>query len=161
MSSQQPPAEEDTRDSETDSNRMYQGGARRIVAIVIDSFLGFLTFLIVGFLIGSVTGETTATGFQLDGLSAFLAMGLIGLIGFAYYVVLEAYYGQTIGKWLTGIRVVTEDETQISLSDAVVRNFARIVDGFGFYFVGALVMWISDERQRLGDHAAGTVVVPA
>jgi uncharacterized RDD family membrane protein YckC len=42
---------------------------------------------------------------------------------------------------------------------SIIRNLLRIVDGFFFYLVGAIVVWVSKGRQRLGDMAAHTLVV--
>jgi hypothetical protein len=46
-----------------------------------------------------------------------------------------------------------------AITASAVRNLLRIVDGFGFYLVGAMVASCSSYRQRLGDHCAGTAVV--
>jgi uncharacterized RDD family membrane protein YckC len=46
-----------------------------------------------------------------------------------------------------------------SLAQAFVRTVFRLVDGLGFYAVGALFMRMTPERQRLGDRVAGTIVV--
>jgi uncharacterized RDD family membrane protein YckC len=44
---------------------------------------------------------------------------------------------------------------------ALIRNILRIVDGLFVYLVGAILVWKSDKRQRLGDRVAHTVVVRA
>jgi uncharacterized RDD family membrane protein YckC len=159
--SQQHPTEGGRTVSRTDTELAYQGVGRRAVAIVIDSFLGIVTFFAAGFLVGSVTGETTATGFQLEGASAMIVFGLVALIGLAYYVLLEAYYGQTLGKRLVGIRVVSQDGSEITLSESVMRNLIRIIDAVGFYLLGAILVWTSEKNQRLGDRIGDTVVVSA
>jgi uncharacterized RDD family membrane protein YckC len=74
-------------------------------------------------------------------------------------VLLEARYGQTGGTWLLGIRVVSGVRSEIALSDAGARNVPGIVDGFACYPAGAPFIWLSDERQRLGDRIGETVVV--
>ncbi len=159
MSQQQPPPEAATPASGAESEPAYGGVGRRAVAIILDSFLGVVVFIAAGFLVGSVTGETTDAGFQLEGGSAVVAMGAVALIGLAYYVLLEAYYGQTLGKRLAGIRVVSEDRSEITLSEAVIRNVLRVVDAIGFYLVGLVFILSSDGRQRLGDRVGNTVVV--
>jgi uncharacterized RDD family membrane protein YckC len=40
-----------------------------------------------------------------------------------------------------------------------LRAVLRVIDGLGFYLTGAVAVWSSTERQRLGDRAAGTIVV--
>ncbi len=84
------------------------------------------------------------------------------LIAIMYYVLLEGIAGATVGKFLTGIRVVNEDGTKLGWAGAVVRNVARIVDAFPYglpYLVGAISVWASPAQQRLGDRWANSVVV--
>ena len=71
---------------------------------------------------------------------------------------LEASFGATLGKALVGIRVVTTSRRS-ALAASAIRNLLRIVDGLGFYLVGAMVAGCSRCRQRLGDLCAGTAVV--
>ena len=66
--------------------------------------------------------------------------------------------GATLGKALVGIRVVGSDGRGIFRSCAV-RNALRLVDGIGFYLLGALVAGCSGIRQRIGDVFAQTAVV--
>jgi len=84
-----------------------------------------------------------------------------GLIAIVYYVILEAIAGATIGKFITG-RVVHEDGTKLDWVGSVVRNVARVVDAFPYflpYLLGAISVWTSSKKQRLGDRWANTVVV--
>jgi uncharacterized RDD family membrane protein YckC len=85
-----------------------------------------------------------------------------GLIAIVYYVLLEGIAGGTIGKLVTGIRVVNEDGAKLGWAGAVVRNVARVVDAFPYflpYLVGAISAWVSPTKQRLGDRWASSVVV--
>lgn len=96
---------------------------------------------------------------------AALAGGLLSLLAFAfallYFVLLEGLMnGQTIGKRALGIRVRMADGTPIGLEAAILRNFLRPADLLpGFYLIGLVTMFLSSRAQRLGDLAAGTVVV--
>jgi uncharacterized RDD family membrane protein YckC len=47
----------------------------------------------------------------------------------------------------------------IDYSEAAVRTVLRIIDGLFDYLIGAIFIWTSDQKQRLGDRAAHTVVV--
>lgn len=77
----------------------------------------------------------------------------------AYAGAFEAVRGQTIGKAVTGIVVVTEDGSRVGPLQAAVRNLLRLVDGLLYYFVGLMVLSLSSDRQRVGDRFAGTIVV--
>lgn len=152
-------AENTASSGQSETALSHIGVGRRAVAIIIDSFVLLIPYFVLGFLIGSITGETGGGGFQLEGGSAFVLMGLLGLVGFGYFILPEAYYGQTVGKRLVGVRVVSEDGTEIGFSDVVIRNVLRIIDGIAVYLVGALFIWLSDDNQRLGDRVGNTVVV--
>jgi uncharacterized RDD family membrane protein YckC len=77
-----------------------------------------------------------------------------------YFTIAEALTGQTVGKRLTGIRVVTEEGEPISWGKSIGRNLLRIVDSLpAFYILGIFLMARSDKLQRCGDRAARTIVV--
>ena len=82
------------------------------------------------------------------------------VIWLLYFTICEWRGGQTIGKKLRGIEVRSLDGGgQPSLRQAFIRTVLRLVDGLALYLVGAVAVWTSDQRQRLGDRVAGTVVV--
>jgi len=98
------------------------------------------------------------TELQVTAASLVIAIMLNTTILFLYGWLLEAACGATLGKALVGIRIVRTTECG-SLSACAVRNVLRIVDGLGFYLVGAAVACCSDVRQRVGDICAHTAVV--
>jgi uncharacterized RDD family membrane protein YckC len=68
--------------------------------------------------------------------------------------------GQTIGKRLLGLRVVEASGLRLRPSQVVVRNIMRFIDLLpGLYLVGGVSCILSRRRQRLGDLAAGTIVI--
>lgn len=85
----------------------------------------------------------------------------MSLTGWAYFVYGEVVRGgRTWGKRKLGLRVVRGDGSRVGLLDSLIRNFLRIVDMLpGNYAVGMAGILLSSRRQRLGDMAAGTVVV--
>ena len=129
------------------------GVGRRALAVIIDTIL----LAIVGYVIALATGNTTTSGFELQGGPAFLLFG----IALAYYIVMEATTGQTLGKMAMKLKVVKQDGSALDWQGAIVRNVLRIIDGFFFYIVGAIAVWMSKSKQRLGDMAAHTIVVRA
>lgn len=86
---------------------------------------------------------------------------LYALLVVLYYVLMEGYLGQTVGKMLLGIRVVREGarDRAPGLRAAVVRTALRIVDGLLGYMVAFVTVLVSGKNQRFGDMAAGTLVV--
>jgi uncharacterized RDD family membrane protein YckC len=121
----------------------YVGVGPRFLAILIDSII-----------IGVVAGILTAI-FRNSGLSG----GVTGLLTLAYFIVMEATQGATLGKMALGLRVVKTDGSPITWTDSIIRNLLRIIDGLFIYLVGAIFVWTSPLKQRLGDRAAHTVVV--
>ena len=69
------------------------------------------------------------------------------------------FHGQTPGKMALRTRVVMADGTQPTLSAYLLRWVLWLVDGPTLSFLGLLVMAVNRTNQRLGDMAAGTVVV--
>lgn len=93
-----------------------------------------------------------------------IVLNLLGVpLFFAYFVYLEAEYGQTVGKTVTGVVVVTDDGGPIDYRAATIRALVRIVDLFPYplHLVGLVAILLTDRNQRLGDLAADTVVVRA
>lgn len=91
-----------------------------------------------------------------------MVLGVFSFILYiGYYTYLEGSRGQTIGKMITRIKVVREDGMPIDMNQALTRNILRIIDGFIGYLIGAILIWRSDKKQRLGDRWAKTVVVKA
>ncbi len=83
------------------------------------------------------------------------------LVAVGWYVVSEAVWGHTPGKWVVGIEVVDTDGEEISASAAVVRNVTKLLGGASLLLILAGVVFIADDldNQRLGDRFADTLVV--
>ncbi|WP_339430997.1 MULTISPECIES: RDD family protein [unclassified Pseudomonas] len=94
-----------------------------------------------------------------------LGMGLGSLLLFAiswwYMVLFEVLrQGRSPGKQWMGLRVVHDDGTPIGWSASLLRNLLRFVDLLPFgYFLGAISCLQHPTFKRLGDIAAGTLVV--
>ena len=130
----------------------YQGIGIRAASILID----FVISWIVGLLIISIELNFPQNSMIL------LFGGLLWIAFFlVYYVYMEGSRGQTIGKMLTRIKVVSEDGGKINMNQALIRNVLRIIDAVAFYLVGAFLIWRSDKKQRFGDSVAKTIVVKA
>jgi uncharacterized RDD family membrane protein YckC len=79
---------------------------------------------------------------------------------FFYTLLWEVFnQGQTPGKKLLGIRVVMKDGSVPTLSAYLLRWLLMFVDFYLFNFVGALTIMLTKNRQRVGDLAAGTLVI--
>ena len=134
---------------------------RRVVATLIDGLIFGIVYWLMALAFGDIRAEGEAANWVAN-LPAWASIAY-GLFVIAYYVVLEGYLGQTLGKMATGIKVVTEATGQSppGLAAAVVRTLLRLVDGLFSYLVAFITVLVSGKRQRLGDMAAHTLVVRA
>ncbi len=139
------------------------GLGTRFVAVLIDHLLQVSVIVLVGLTL-SVTalGQDFAPRFKQGIIWAIaVAVILIFIALWGYFAIFEAAWnGQTPGKRATGIRVVRDDGTPIAFIDAMIRNLVRIVDFLpGYYTIGIIALFISPQNKRLGDYAAGTIVI--
>jgi len=121
---------------------------RRVMAAIVD-----LLIVVAGAVVILVAGDSLS-GDRPGALAAVI-------IGWAlyYFFALESGEGQTLGKRLMKIRVVRADGRPAGMGEIAVRTILRVIDN---YLVGMIVMIATGERrQRIGDLAAGTIVVDA
>jgi uncharacterized RDD family membrane protein YckC len=141
------------------------GLGSRFVAALVDGVIKGAVILAA--LAGVVAlGATSGPGpvpeptgdLALIGLAVFFVFGF--LVNFGYDVLFETLAsGRTPGKRWTGLRVVRLDGGPVNFTTSAVRNLVRLVDGLFGYAVGVVAILVSARNQRLGDLAAGTVVV--
>ncbi|MFI6078370.1 RDD family protein [Actinoplanes sp. NPDC051343] len=128
---------------------------RRIVATIIDGFvLGVLYRLSTG-----VFGGHYDSDLDFTRLTSKAGLGWV-VVALLYYVLLEGLFGRTVGKLITGIRVIDAKTGRTpGLFTALIRTLLRIIDGIGGYLLGWIVVICGDRRRRLGDMAADTLVI--
>lgn len=147
------------------------GIGSRFIGALIDTllivFLLFLLNLLVGLALGYVTENSAPVNDFADdpGWLAGLVIALYTLLNFAifwgYYIVFElGWHGQTPGKRVAGTCVVKLDGAGPGFLEVAIRNLVRLVDFLPVaYAVGFVVMFFNRNARRLGDYAAGTLVV--
>jgi uncharacterized RDD family membrane protein YckC len=134
----------------------------RFLALAIDTLVQFGGFLLLA-IVAFGASQFGATG-AVAGAGTWALAGLVllaFLLYYGYYAAFEMLWnGQTPGKRVIRLRVITTSGRPISAYDALLRNLLRIVDQLpGIYTVGLLSIFITERNQRLGDLAADTVVV--
>ena len=130
----------------------------RLIAFALDSIFLFGMFAMVDAWAFMRWGIVDGTVLKLTLAALLVAESLNAAIFFLYLWLLEASFGATLGKAIVGIRVVQTTERN-PLAALAIRNLLRVVDGLGFYLVGAVVAGCSRIHRRLGDICAGTVVI--
>ncbi len=110
---------------------------------------------------GLLLGVVFLTLGWLGHLGMGLAAILLFLVNWWYMVLFEVLnQGRSPGKQLMGLRVVEDDGTPVGWSASLLRNLLRFVDMLPFgYFLGAVSCLQHPTFKRLGDLAAGTLVV--
>lgn len=127
----------------------------RILAFLIDAFILYLYSVLVN-LIGDAIGYVYDDGWTQRGLVALIFLPAMGYSLFMHSI----FNGRTVGKMLLKMRVVRFDGTPVHWSNYLVRWMLRLVDIWIFFgSIGILTLLFSERRQRLGDAAAGTVVI--
>ena len=127
----------------------------------------FLDLLVLGGGVGSLVGGLALALSLLPQLQAaegwIVAVWLVVVFAtvVGYFPVSEAIWsGKTLGKMVMHLRVVDLRGGPLTVSQAILRNLVRLIDFLPLYYgVGAVVMFVNQRGQRLGDLAAGTVVV--
>jgi uncharacterized RDD family membrane protein YckC len=130
----------------------YQGVAIRFVAILIDLII-----------IGIIAAILSVGGAFAGAYPATVAIGVA--ISLLYFILLLGRSGQTVGMMIVKIRVVKEaDYSPIGYAEAAIRTILLYIDEIPYlipYLLGAILIWTSEKKQRLGDRVAHTVVVKA
>jgi uncharacterized RDD family membrane protein YckC len=137
------------------------GIGSRFIALLVDYLIWGAAFFVLGLL---------ATIF-LPGIEAFskisaqwavaIVIFIIFLFNWGYFTLFEAFWnGRTPGKRVARIRVIQRSGRAIGLFESMARNLVRYVDQFPFFYaVGVIAVFVTRQHQRLGDLAAGTLVV--
>lgn len=147
------------------------GIGNRFIAALIDTGLIALALTLLNLLVYAVLGLAgdltigVLLGDEAPSWLGGLAIALYALLNFAiywgYYILFELLWnGQTPGKRAVKIRVLRLDGNPAGFSEVLLRNLVRPVDFLpGGYGLGLLVMLLNTKGRRLGDLAAGTLVI--
>jgi uncharacterized RDD family membrane protein YckC len=150
------------------------GPFRRLPAYLLDCAICVLTLLVMPlaiFLLEALGGVIGGAASGLLRLSFGLWLIALFLVSWFYFGLFETLWnGQTPGKRVMGLRVLSTTGQPINAMQGIMRNVLRAVDsmpiwgpsaavGIPFYMVALLVMAANSRYQRLGDLACGTMVV--
>ncbi len=130
------------------------GLASRFIAELFDA-------LILGAVLVAMVILAALAGGGAGALILVVALGGFLLITVVYHVAFEVLArGRTPGKRWAGLRVVLEGGGPVDLRASLVRNLIRLIEGLALLYVPAIIAVLATRRnQRLGDLAAGTLVI--
>ncbi len=134
------------------------GPVRRAGAYLIDGLLRAMVLFI--FAVIAVAGEAIGDA-GLSGVGTGVMLTLAFAIEWGYFVLLEMLMGgQSIGKRVLGLRVISDDGRPLGFGASVLRNLVRAADFLPMMYALGVAVMMKDQRfRRLGDMAAGTLVV--
>lgn len=131
------------------------GIGERMLAFLIDAAIFWLYLFIVN-IITELLGAALSDNWTVFGLQSLL---LLPVMFYSLYMHI-IFNGRTVGKMVLKIRVVRVDGLPVHWSNYLIRWMLRLVDIWIFASaVGILSILLSNKHQRLGDAAAGTIVI--
>ncbi len=141
------------------------GLGSRLAAAIIDYLIigiGYVAILVGAGALTEVIGRVAppprdiAPWLTSAAAALALALGFFGWMG--YFLLFELLWGgQSPGKRALGLRVVRRDGQPLGFTAALVRNILRWIDQVAL--IGVFVMLVDASSRRLGDMAAGTLVI--
>jgi uncharacterized RDD family membrane protein YckC len=137
------------------------GIGSRFIALLVDYLIWIPGILIVGRIFAFFLPSLNAFNKLSEQWAFAIYVFLIFLFNWGYFTLFEAFWnGRTPGKRVARIRVIQRSGRPIGLFESMARNFIRYVDQIPFFYaVGAIAVFATRDHQRLGDLAAGTLVV--
>jgi uncharacterized RDD family membrane protein YckC len=141
------------------------GIGNRVLATMVDTLISWTVIICIGLtfiLVGFILDQTRVLPLPHNALlmvTAMIAIFVAFVINFGYNIFFEGIWqGQTPGKKVARIRVIEANGQPVGWSAVCIRNFIRVLDT-GLLLIGLLVMLIDRNERRLGDLAAGTLVI--
>lgn len=138
----------------------------RFLAIAVDMAIQTVALVVVVGVLAGAWGlldasSPSARSQPIRATILGVGMVVLFLIFWGYHVAFETWgRGQTPAKRIFGLRVIKDDGSPVGFLDAVVRNLVRVVDILpSSYAIGVVAIFLSKQHKRLGDMAAGTLVV--
>jgi uncharacterized RDD family membrane protein YckC len=144
------------------------GLGSRFLALCVDLFIQAVVVvaLVIAYFVFSVTiGQAGARLHLPAAIATSLPIAIMTIIIFiltiGYFIIFEIWWdGRSPGKRALGLRVIRDAGFPIDWGSSVIRNLVRIVEAaLGFYALSTVSVLLSKENKRLGDIAAGTIVI--
>jgi uncharacterized RDD family membrane protein YckC len=142
----------------TESGIDFNHWILRLIALIIDSIIAAIPAYIL-YTVVLIALAFADPFFFVWGTWLLLPL-LLGIFMLLYYVILDVYWGATIGKRLLGLQVQMVNGSKIAFDKAFIRNISKI------FWLFLLLDWLiavatpgADKRQKYTDRIAGTTVV--
>ncbi len=141
---------------EFDAKRLHAPFLLRCGALLID-YIILIIIPVVSILLARMSGEDGAKLLNSEINSTGWLITI--LLGITNFVILPLFTGQSVGKMLTGLRVVKADGTNPTFKNLFLRHFVGYPLTFLSGGLGFLIASFNEKGRSLNDFIAGTVVV--
>jgi uncharacterized RDD family membrane protein YckC len=137
------------------------GIGSRFIALLVDYLIWGAAFTVLALLLTVILPSVLSYSQLTANWVVAVFILLTFLLNWGYFTLFEAFWnGRTPGKRVARIRVIQRSGRAIGLFESMARNLVRYIDQIpGPYVVGVITMFVTKQHQRLGDLAAGTLVV--
>lgn len=137
------------------------GIGSRFIALLVDYLIWGAAFLVLGLLFAVFLPGIEAFSKLSAEWAVAIVIFIIFLFNWGYFTLFEAFWnGRTPGKRVARIRVIQRSGRAIGLLESMARNLVRYIDFLPFFYgAGVIAIFATRQHQRLGDLAAGTLVV--
>lgn len=130
---------------------------KRLLAFLIDDML--ITVLVYFVFWDNITPNSDNLDSMLFAMNSLLIPILV--VKFIYQTFFVWYYGATIGKIITKIRIIDFNNfDRVSLFQAAIRSFGRLFSEM-FFYIGFVVAFLTEGKQTFHDKIGSTLVVNA
>jgi uncharacterized RDD family membrane protein YckC len=137
------------------------GIGSRFLALLIDYLIWFTGILLLYWLYSVFLPGLKSFSESSYQWAVAIRFLIFFLLNWGYFTLFEAFWnGRTPGKRIARIHVIQRSGRAIGLFESMARNLVRFIDQIPFFYaVGLITMFCTRQHQRLGDLAAGTLVV--
>ncbi|HUD54877.1 MAG TPA: RDD family protein [Terracidiphilus sp.] len=137
------------------------GIGSRFIALLIDTLIWAAGLIVLGLVLWAFKPALQAFSNLSYQWTVAVFTITIFFLNWGYFTLFEAFWhGRTPGKRVARIRVIQQSGRAIGIFESMARNFIRYVDQIPFFYaVGVIAVFATRQHQRLGDLAAGTLVV--
>ena len=137
------------------------GIGSRFIALLVDYLIWSAGLVLLIIVAVAVLPAMHAFNVKSAQWAEAIVIFIVFLFNWGYFTLFEAFWnGRTPGKRVARIRVIQRSGRSIGLLESMARNLVRYVDQLPFFYaVGVITMFVTRQHQRLGDLAAGTLVV--
>ena len=116
----------------------------------------FIALVIDGIILGVVLAVLRLPGYPImQGMN--IKFGLDQILQFLYYMFMDQYYGQSVGKMVMNLRITKEGGAPLSLMDAAIEAFGKVFLLPIDFLIGFFVY--KEKNQRLFNYLSDTVVI--